>query len=454
MSEVLKHDLELGNNRIFPDSVLESLKKRMLIDGYHFVLDLNRSSGVKLVDARNGEEYFDFFSFFGSNPLGLNHPKLKTPKFIEKIIRVASNNKLSNSDIYSLEMAEFVDTFSRIAVPESFKYLFFIDGGSLAVENALKVAFDWKVRKNKQTGVPGEKGAQIIHFKDAFHGRTGYTLSLTNTDPVKISHFPKFKWPRIINPKISFPLEENLNEVIKLEEQAIDEIHFAIKNNANDIAAIIIEPIQAEGGDNHFRKEFLIKLREIASENDILLIFDEVQTGIGLTGKMWAFQHYVEPDIVTFGKKMQVCGIMVNDKIDEVPDHVFKKSSRINSTWGGNLVDMVRSTRNLEIIEEDNLVENAEIVGKYLINQLMEIQNEFSSLIYNTRGLGLFCAFDFIFPETRKPFLEQCFKHKLFILPCGVKTIRFRPVLDITKEQINEGLKIIRNVLYLLRNNL
>jgi L-lysine 6-transaminase len=166
-------------------------------------------------------------------------------------------NKPSNSDIYTVEMAKFVDTLSRIAVPEYFKHLFFVEGGTLAVENGLKAAFDWKVKKNFKKGYKEERGYQVIHFREAFHGRSGYTMSLTNTDPVKTKYYPKFNWPRIINPKIKFPPENNLEEIIRLENQAVDEIKTAISNNKDDIAVMIIEPVQGEGGDNFFRKSFL-----------------------------------------------------------------------------------------------------------------------------------------------------------------------------------------------------
>ncbi|HEX2866494.1 MAG TPA: L-lysine 6-transaminase [Ignavibacteriales bacterium] len=444
----------LSFESISAETVHEVLRKKMLVDGFDLVFDPGRSYGNHLVDARTGEAYLDFFSFFASSPVGLNHPKLNNPEFREKIGYIASLNKPSNSDLYTVEMAEFVDTFSRTAVPDHFKYLFFIDGGSLAVENGLKVAFDWKVRKNFKKGIKEEKGQQVIHFKEAFHGRSGYTMSLTNTDPNKIMYFPKFKWPRIVNPKIKWPLSENLDEVIKLEEEAVNEIYAAIKNNPDDIAVIIIEPIQAEGGDNFFRKEFHMKLREIADENDILLMYDEVQTGIGITGKMWAHEHYVNPDIVSFGKKMQICGIMVSDRIDDIEEHCFRKSSRINSTWGGNLVDMVRSKRNLEIIEEDNLVENAELQGKVLLDQLYNLQEDNPGLISNVRGLGLMCSFDLPSVELRKEFLNLCYLNKLLILPCGEHSIRFRPSLAITGAEINEGLKIIEKVLYLMKSNL
>lgn len=432
--------------KISAENVHDILRTRMLVDGFDLVLDLKNSHGLTLIDEKTGDEYLDFFSFFASNPLGMNHPKMNTTEFKEELA-IAAMNKPSNSDIYTTEMAKFVDVFSRVAVPDFMKHLFFIEGGALAVENGLKVAFDWKVRKNFIKGYTEEKGKQVIHFKEAFHGRTGYTMSLTNTDPVKIAFYPKFNWPRITNPKIKFPINDNLKEITELENIAINEIYSAIKNNKDDIALIIIEPIQAEGGDNFFRKEFHEKLREIADENDILLMYDEVQTGIGMTGKMWAYEHYVKPDIISFGKKVQVCGIMVNDRIDDISDNVFKKSSRINSTWGGNLTDMVRSRKYFEIIEEDNLVQNAELVGKYLLQNIYELQSEFPEFVSNARGLGLMCSFDMPDPEIRKTFLTELYKNKLIMLGCGKSSIRFRTPLIVSNEDIDKGFAIIKEVL-------
>jgi L-lysine 6-transaminase len=437
----------LTNDKILAEDVHQILKQYMVADGFEFVLDLKNSHGIYLVDERTGDSYIDFFTFFASSPLGLNHPKLLSIK--EELATVAVN-KTSNSDIYSTYMADFVNTFGSIAKSDYMKYLFFISGGALAVENGLKVAFDWKVRKNFVKGYKEEKGQKVIHFKQAFHGRSGYTLSLTNTEPNKINYFPKFNWPRITNPKITFPLDLYINEVIESEQKAISEITAAIKNNPDDIAVIIIEPIQGEGGDNFFRKEFFEKLREIADENEILLMFDEVQTGFGLTGKFWASEYYVKPDIIAFGKKAQTCGIMVSDRIDDVQEHCFRKPGRINSTWGGNLVDMVRSKHILRIIEEENLVENSKIVGEHLLNRLNEIQSDFPNTVGNARGLGLMCSFDLPSTDLRNKFKELCFKEKLVILGCGEKSIRFRPPLNVTEDEINEGLNVIRKVLYLI----
>lgn len=433
---------------IEPKDVHRILSKYMLVDGFDLVLDLRKSKGCRIYDSRRGRWFLDFFSFFASSPLGCNHPALLEPDFLKKLAEVAVN-KPTNSDVYTVEMAEFVDTFGRIAMPDHFKHLFFIDGGALAVENALKTAFDWKVRKNIAEG-KGEKGEQVIHFQEAFHGRSGYTLSLTNTfDPRKTMYFPKFKWPRIINPKLKFPLtKENLRQTIEKEKLAIEQIYQAIEKNPDDIAALIIEPIQGEGGDNHFRGEFLRELRRICDENDIMYIVDEVQTGVGLTGKMWAYQHFdFEPDILCFGKKTQVCGIMVSGRVDEVKENVFTVSSRINSTFGGNLIDMVRCQKYLEVIEEEKLIDNAKKQGEVLLKGLREIEEKYPDKISNSRGRGLMCAFDLPSPETRDKVKKMLYDNGILILPCGPRGIRFRPPLTINSDEINEGLSVIESTI-------
>ncbi|MBD3180394.1 MAG: L-lysine 6-transaminase [Candidatus Latescibacteria bacterium] len=431
---------------IKPADVHKTLGNYMLVDGYPIVLDLEKSRGSWVYDSLNEKKYLDFFTFFASNPIGHNHPGLLEKDFYDKMARVAVN-KPSNSDLYTTQMAEFVETFHRIAVPEGFNNLFFVSGGALAVENALKAAFDWKVRKNMEKGVKGEKGHKVIHFREAFHGRTGYTMSLTNTDPTKIKHFPKFDWPRIENPKVTFPIEDNLADIEAAEKRAVEAIEKVITEDGENIAAIIIEPIQGEGGDNHFRKEFFQELRRIADDNEVILIYDEVQTGVGITGKMWAWQNFgVAPDILAFGKKTQVCGIMATDRVNDV-DSVFKVSGRINSTWGGNLLDMYRAKRIFEIIEQDNLVQNAADKGKILQDALRKIQSEHPDIISNARGMGLFCAFDLKDDQTRDKLVGKLFENGLFILKCGCHTIRFRPPLNVSEEEIEQCVEIISDTL-------
>jgi len=440
--------MTITKKSIPPAAVHDTLGKYMLVDGFDLVVDLEKSKGSRLHDSRLSREFLDMFSFFASNPLGMNHPALLDEAFLAKLTR-ASVHKPSNSDIYTVEMAEFVETFGQLAMPKHTDYLFFVEGGGLAVENALKAAFDWKIRKNFKAGARQELGTKVMHFREAFHGRTGYTLSLTNTDPVKIMYFPKFDWPRIENPKITFPLEgENLAAVKAAEERALSQINEAFVRDDGDIAAIIIEPLQGEGGDNHFRAEFMQALRKAADDNDAMLIFDEIQTGLGLTGKMWCFEHFgVKPDIICFGKKSQVCGIACSNRIDEVPDNVFKMSGRINSTWGGNLTDMVRCQRVLEVIEEENLVDNAAKMGQRLLDGLNSVQRDFAGKVLNARGLGLMCAFDMVNAELRDKLFSKAYENGLMILKTGARGIRFRPALNVTPIDIDDAIQRLEDSL-------
>ena len=428
--------------------VHKTIGKYMLADGMSPIIDLDKSHGSWLVDGKNGDEYLDLFSMFASLSVGYNHPYVLKNK--ERLIPSAIN-KPTNSDIYSTSMAEFVETMGRIAQPDYLPYSFYISGGTLAVENALKTAFDWKVRKNIARGNP-ELGSKVLHFEKCFHGRSGYTLSLTDSpDPRKVKYFPKFDWPRVSAPAIHFPLDDHsLEDVKNREQKSIKEIKDAINNNPDDIACIIIEPIQGEGGDNHFRPEFFVKLKEICLDNDILLVYDEVQTGAGITGKMWAHQHFpkeARPDIISFGKKTQCCGIFAGKRIDEVENNVFQESSRINSTWGGNLVDMVRFTIYLEIIEQERLVSAASENGKYLLSQLTVLQDKFPSLVSNARGKGLFCAFDLPDTKSRDDLALTLMENKVIVLGSGEKSIRFRPHLNVKKEEIDIGISAIQKSL-------
>jgi L-lysine 6-transaminase len=432
--------------RVEPGQVLETIGHHMLVDGFPIVVDLENSQGVRLRDKADGRTYLDFFQFFASLPIGINHPKVTEPAFREKISRVALN-KPSNSDFYSQQMAEFVEAMDRFAIPRALPHMFLIEGGALAVENALKASFDWKVQKNYKRGATQDVGQQVIHFREAFHGRTGYTMSLTNTDPVKIKYYPKFNWPRVTNPKVIFPLDKHMDEVVAAEEKAKREIKDAIQKHGNDIAALIIEPIQGEGGDNHFRPEFLRFLREITEENEIIFIADEVQAGVGFTGKFWSIEHAgVMPDVIAFGKKLQVCGVLASSKFDDV-DSVFKVPSRINSTWGGNLTDMVRATRYLQVIDEDNLVENARVVGGYLQERLHGLRDKYAGKVTNSRGAGLMCAFDLPDAETRSKVLARAKELGLLIVGCGTRSIRFRPPLNLAKTEVDECVEILDRAL-------
>lgn len=414
----------------------------ILVDHLDVIYDIENSHGNFLYDKKNNRKLLDAFSFIASNPIGHNHPKLSDPEFERKLLKVAKCNP-SNSDILSDEYVEFLQSFFSIAVPSHFRDSFFVAGGALGVENALKTAFDWKYKRLLEKGVSvNENDLKVVHFKNAFHGRSGYTLSLTNTaDPRKYELFPKFaNWPRLVAPATheKYSSSEQKQRDEKFLHNALD----VIDRQGHECAAIIIEPIQGEGGDNHFTKKFHENLRKIADEKDMLLIYDEVQTGVGLTGKMWAHQLYgVKPDLIAFGKKMQVCGILSGDRVREVKNNVFEEKSRINSTWGGNLVDFVRSQKYLEIIRDESLVENAASTGNYLLERLKSLGVE------NVRGAGLMCSFDMSTSGERDAVVSRCLTNGLFLLGCGQKSVRVRPSLTFTQEECDLLIELLKKSL-------
>jgi L-lysine 6-transaminase len=414
----------------------------MLVDGFHLVYDAGASRGSWFVDARTGERYLDLYTFFASSPLGSNPAGIvDDQEFMALLGRIAAN-KPANPDVYTTHLCEFVETFARVLGDPALPHLFFVEGGALAVENALKAAFDWKSRHNEAQGRDPALGTSVLHLKRAFHGRSGYTLSLTNTDPAKTDRFPKFPWPRIDVPVIRFPVDDHLDELRAAEHRALAQAQHAFEANPHDIACFIAEPIQGEGGDNHMRSEFLQAMQKMCRDHDALFIVDEVQTGVGLTGTAWAYQQLgLEPDLVAFAKKAQVGGVMAGRRIDEVADNVFEVSGRINSTWGGGLVDMVRSRRLLEIIERDHLIEAAAGTGGWFVKELQSLQDRHEDLVTNARGRGLMCAIDVPDTPSRDHVIRTLREDEhVLVLPCGERSIRFRPSLCVSHEDLQYGL--------------
>jgi L-lysine 6-transaminase len=412
------------------------LAQHMLVDGLPLVLDLKASHGSWLIDHATGARYLDMFTFFASSALGMNHPALAADAGFREELLEAALNKPSNSDVYTVAMARFVEVFARVMGDPALPHLFFIEGGSLAVENALKVAFDWKSRWNEAHGISPELGTQVMHLTGAFHGRSGYTMSLTNTDPNKVARFPRFAWPRLESPWIA-----DDRDVPAYEARALAQAREAFEANPHDIACFIMETVQGEGGDHHFRPEFFQAMQELCYRHDALFVLDEVQTGGGLTGKPWAYQWKgVTPDVVAFGKKLQVCGVMAGGRVDEVPDNVFHVPSRINSTWGGNLTDMVRCRRILEVIEADDLFAAAQERGAALLAGLRRLA-AIHDTVSNPRGLGLMCAVTMPNRAIRDRVLAVLLESEhVIMLGCGDRSLRVRPALTVTSDVVADAL--------------
>lgn len=392
----------------------ENIKSKINIDSDLFI-DTKESKDAWIVDKLTKKKYLDCFSQFASQPFGWNSPYFEEYK---DRLADAAINKIANSDIMTEEYAIFIDKFSNIC--KDFQKFFFIEGGSAGVENAIKTAFDWKCQR---LGMNKPNELDIIHFKDSFHGRGGYAISLTNNSKTdhKTKLFPKFPWTRVTK-----------------DNKGLETAEAALK--FGNVAAIIVETIQGEPGDFHFEKEFLNKLKKLSDHYDCLMILDEVQCGGGITGTWWAYQQKCDftPDLMCFGKKMQVCGFSANlNKLNKIKDHVFNVSSRISSTWGGNSVDMVRSSIIIEIIEKHKILENVKKIGNYLLNELNRIGLD------NVRGLGLMIAFDAKTKEIRDSLLEKL-NQDMIILPCGEKSIRFRPHLTFTGNDVDSAISILK----------
>lgn len=378
---------------------------------FNIRIDFEKSYDSYLFDKKSKTYFLDFFSFFSSLPLGYNHQIFQEKTFINAIRRICSI-KVANNAMETEEFNEFLDTFSKHKDMIMFQFFHFCCTGALAVESALKVAIDYKKSKNPI----------FISFKGSFHGINSWGLVTDRFRPVdlRLNACPRLNWPKV----------KSIEEIEK----------FIDKNGANNIAAIIIEPVQATFGDRYFLPNLFIKLRELCTKNNICLIFDEIQTGFGTSGKMWYFQHLdIEPDIVVFGKKTQVSGIMVKEKFGDT----FKNPvRRLKVTFDGDLIDMIRCTYTLKAYNKYKILENVNKRSDELFGELKKIKS-----LKNLRRQGLLFAFDLASESSKKHFFESCFKNKLLVSPASYNCIRLRPNLNVSSSEIQKASKIIKNSL-------
>ncbi|NYH79309.1 L-lysine 6-transaminase [Actinopolyspora biskrensis] len=431
-----------------PDAdVVEELRSRVTGDLLDVVVDLDSGRGCRVRDLRDGTEYLDMTMYFSSAPLGHGHPGLHTSEFEAELVR-AARTKPANPDFATVQQARFVETLRRVFGDPQLPRLFLIEGGGPAVENALKVAFDWKTKHNARRGV-AVRGSRALHLEWAFHGRTGYTMSLTNTDPRKIRDYPKFDWPRVPSPAVPPGEDWEAAELLPAERAAVRAAEAALDRYGDEIACFVYEPVQGEGGDRHLRPAFLREMQRICREHDVLTVADEVQSGGGITGRPWAHQALgLEPDLLAFGKRLQVCGVMGGRKVEEIEDNAFLEPSRISSTWGGSLVDMVRATRILEVVESEELLDNAARMGELLLSELHGLEAEYPGVISAARGRGLMAAVDFPDGALRDRAVELAREHhRTIFLPSGPRSLRWRPALSVRSDELTDAVVALRKTL-------
>ena len=371
---------------------------------YPFVYG-GKGQGVYCEDL-DGNIFMDWASQIACQPLGYNHPRMLE---VSKKYSNKAPLKLAGHDYYSLEHIELLEEVAS-TLPEELQSIFLINSGAEAVENAIKIAY-----RKKPSAKIG------ISVQGAFHGRTLGALSCTNSKTAQKKNYPEIPVRRI-----------SLNNV--------DELNRLLKYDVDpeNVAYVIAEAIQGEGGYKFADKQWLQDLRAVTQEHNIPLILDEVQAGMGRTGKWWAFQHSgIIPDIITSGKALQVAATI--GKKEMFP----RDSGSISSTWGGgDLISMAMGLEIIKTIKEENLLEKVKIRGEHLLKRLKELEQKYP-IVTNARGLGLLLAFDLPNSELRNRLVELNFEKGLLTLGCGPHSMRIIPPYIISEQEIDEGIKVI-----------
>ena len=400
----------------------------------HFYQDAQRSMGNYAVDV-DGNTLLDVYGHIAALPLGYNHPDLL---FAWKHGRFdwCAGWRPSLGVAAPPEWVDVVASLMRVA-PDGMDHVCTVTTGSEAVENALKTAFiAFATRQRGGPPTPADAEAvmhnaqgsanrlKAISFSGAFHGRTHGALSATRSKPIHKLDIPAYDWPVVEFPANQFPLSEFASQNAQLEARALEQVADCFKANPGEIAAIIVEPVQGEGGDRHASGEFFRGLRKLATDHGAFLIIDEVQTGVGATGRMWAHEAWgLQPDIMTFSKKMQLGGFYFRKEL--MPDQPL----RIFNTWLGDPIRGAQAEVILEVVERDNLVACTAELGQQMVEMLVALAGRFPGLLSQGRGLGTYAAIDVCDPATRSKLLDAAQRTGLEIGGSGERTIRFRPAL-------------------------
>jgi len=425
--------------------MLEELGKYVIAEPYPFVVDLENSEGMYLATV-DGQRLFDWAGYFGSKLIGHNHPRLYEPEYVKRLV-LAANNKVANPDFLTPECLEYYRLLYRLA-PESMKSstleVYAVNSGAEAVENMMKYLVAKFGAKRRAEG-KSLTNRRFLYFDQGFHGRTVFALSVTQTiDPVATKDFHGLT--TVGNVKLPFPAvntSESIEENRRRTEDALRIVELTLQQMKDEIIGIIIEPIQGAGGQRVAQPHFFRGLSQLAHQYDVYLAFDEVQTSLGPTGKLFAIDHYdlpYPPMAVAVGKKFGVGAVYMREPLEDV--------GVLDSTWGGTLADMVRVVQEVKILEEENLIAHAAQNGEYLAEGLRELANLPKSPITNVRGMGLYQGFSLKEPANKGRLIGIAReKYDLLLLGAGSDAIRTRPNLSVTKDDIDRFLGILRQAL-------
>ena len=425
--------------------MLDELSAYVIATPYPFVLDLAKCEGMWLATV-DGQRIFDWAGYYGSKLIGHNHPGLYEPSYVERLV-VAANNKVANPDFLTRECLDYYRMLYRLG-PESMREggsmeVYAVNSGAEAVENMMKyLVAKFNLKRMSEGKQPTHR--RFLYFDKAFHGRTVFALGVTQTiDPVATKDFHGLN--NSGNIKLPFPAyasenshAENLRNALK----ALEQVESVLQLTSDEVVGIIVEPIQGAGGHRVAVKEFFQGLSELAQRYGVYLAFDEVQTSLGATGKMWAIDHFDLPHApmaVAAGKKFGAGVVYMREPLDDI--------GVLDSTWGGTLADMVRVVREVEFLESEGLIEQARVNGERLASGLAALVAKYP-FASNVRGLGLYQGFSLDTPE-RKADLIQVAREEfdLLLLGAGNRSIRTRPNLSVTAEEVDLFLRLLDGAL-------
>lgn len=417
-----------------------------------WTFDTKKSKGSKLVDD-TGREFLDTFMQISSIPLGYNNDELKAAIACDDTLSMIVSRPAMGV-FPPAELPNLLKPALSIA-PMGMQYIQTLMCGSCTVENAMKSAFGFYAY-NKRGGqppgmdahtscmdglAPGSPNIAALSFRGCFHGRTFGSLSLTNSKSAIKVDMPAFEWPHAPFPQLKYPLHEHERENAEEEAKCLEvtqDLFDQAEKKGQPIAAVIIEPIQGEGGDARASDDFYRKLIDVARDNGAVMVVDEVQTGFGATGKWWASDYWEKSsDIVCYAKKSQACGFFYTDDFKANPE------TRIFNTWMGEPLKLVMMNKIIEIVQRDRLLDNVNRVGQVLQDGFVHMEDITGGMVNSGRGRGLYTAFSVATPELRDKMIKSAFDKNLIVGACGTSSIRFRPSLNFSSDEAEQAIGIL-----------